>query len=414
MRVLLYEQWYKGHHYHYLHHLLPRLIELVDEVVVAVTREGRESVEFETLLAPFADRVGIDASVPPAKERLALRDRPRIYQNLRATVARLRPDYVLVPSGDVATTMMGLCRAIGRGGLPGGVAGEVGILYGFGLSRATAKQHAKDIFYESTWRWSSWEKFHMNNMLVYEAILAHGGSLARRAALFPHPIPPNPRLGKVESRRLLGLPEDGRYLGLAAEIDRRKAIDRLLAAFRAATSRPDDRILLAGRLSAEFAALIASDYADMVRDGRLLLIDRFIDIHEADLVNSALDIVCTPYPGFGHLSSALLHGVAAGRPVLVNDFGWPRALVRRFQLGWLCDVLDPGAFTRTIREAFDRCEDYRETEGTRRLLAFHTPENYAESWLVRLRDVTGRPAPDGHRSWSWVLEGIDPERRTLI
>jgi hypothetical protein len=66
-------------------------------------------------------------------------------------------------------------------------------------------------------------------------------------------------------------------------------------------------------------------YADMVRDGRIVLFDRFVDIHEADLVHCALDIVCTFYPRFGHLSSALLHGVAAGRPILANDFGWPRA-----------------------------------------------------------------------------------------
>src|SRR2546423_13257203 len=65
VRVLLYEQWFSGHHYHYLHHMLPRLIELADEVVVAVTLAGRESVEFQTLLAPFADRVVIDAGVPP-------------------------------------------------------------------------------------------------------------------------------------------------------------------------------------------------------------------------------------------------------------------------------------------------------------------------------------------------------------
>lgn len=414
MRVLLYEQWFNGHHYHYLHHMLPRLVELVDEVVVAVTLAGRESVEFQTLLAPFADRVVIDAGVPPANQGMALRDRPQIYRNLRATIERLRPDYVLVPSGDGQTTAMGPYRALGRGGLPGSVPGEVGILYALGAGRVTAKDRAKDLFYETSWRLSSWKKFHFNNMLVYESVLAGGGSLARRAALFPHPIPRNPRAGKAESRRLLGLPEDGRYIGLVAVIDRRKAIDRLLEAFKAGTSRPDDRLLLAGPLCTEFATLIERDYADMVKSGRILLIDRFIDIHEADVVHSALDIVCTPYPRFGHVSSALLHGVAAGRPVLANDFGWPRSLVRRFQLGWLCDVLDPEAFTRTIREAFDRCEDYRETEGTRRLLDFHTPENYAESWLVRLREVMGRPASDQHRSWSWVLEGLDPEHRTLV
>jgi len=414
MRVLLYEQWHEGHHFHSLHHILPRLIGVADEVVVAVTDLGRSSVEFKNVLEPFADRVRIDAGVARANPRMGLADRLAIHRNLRDTVERVRPDYVLVPSGDGQTTAMGVYRAALRGGLPRGTPGEAGILYALGLAKVTAKDYARDLFYETTWRLSSWNKLHFNNFLVYEYLLARGGSLARRAALQPHPIPVNRRLGKTESRRLLGLPEDGRYIGLVAEIDRRKAVDRLLAAFKAGTSRPDDRLLLAGRLATPFAELIERDYADLVKSGRILLINRFVGLQEADLVHSALDIVCTPYPRFGHLSSALLHGVAAGKPILANDFGWPRALVRRFEVGWLCDVLDQDAFTRTMSEAFERCHEYRETEGTRRLLAFHTPENFAESWLVHLRELTGRPAPEPHRNWSWVLEGLGADHRAMV
>lgn len=414
MRVLLYEQWHNGHHYHYLHHILPRLIGLADEVVVGVTALGSRTPEFRDLLEPFADRVRIDADVPMGNPRASLRDRFRIHRNLRETVDRVRPDYVLAPSGDSQTTAMGLYRAAGLKGLPRKTRGEAGILYALGPARVTAKDYAKDLFYEISWRLATWEKLHFNNMLVYESVLGHGGSLSRRAALQPHPIPPSPRLGKAESRRKLGLPEDGRYIGLVAEIDRRKAIDRLLAAFKAGTTRPDDRLLLAGRLSPEFATLIDRDYADLVEAGRIVLMNRFIGLHEADLVHCALDIVCTPYPRFGHLSSALLHGIAAGRPVLANDFGWPRALVKRFELGWLCDVLDPEAFTRSMREAFDQCEAYQETEGTRRLLAFHAPANFAESWLVRIREELGRPTPTPHLTWEWVLEGLDEAHRTLL
>lgn len=414
MRVLLYEQWHTGHYYHCLSHILPRLIGLVDEVVVAVTAWGRGTTEFQHLIEPFAGRIRIDASIPRADPRMALRDRLGLYTNLRGAVDRLRPDYVLVPSADGQTTMMGLYRAAGRGGLPRGVRGEAGIHYILGPSRANARDYLKDLIYETTYRLSSWERLHFTNMCVYESIRSRGGALARRAALMPYPIPPNPRLDKGASRRALGIPEGGRYMGLVAEIDRRKAIAELLHAFRAGTSRPDDRLLLAGRLHPDFAGLIGREYADLVREGRIILLDRFIGLEEGGLIHSALDVVCTPYPRFGHLSSALLHGVAGGCPILANDFGWPREIVRRFGLGWLCDVLDRDAFTRTLREAFERCQEYRPTEGTRRLLAFHSPENYAETWLARLRQELGRPAPEPVLSWDWVLEGLAQESMAVV
>jgi glycosyltransferase involved in cell wall biosynthesis len=413
MRVLLYEQFHSGHYYHCHHHILPRLIGLVDEVVVAVTPLGRSSSEFKSLLEPFADSVHIDDSVPMVNPQMAMGDRFQMYANLCAAVDRVRPDYVLVPTADGQTTAMGLSRLMGRGRLPHKARGQAGVHFGLGPAKVTAKDHAKDFFYETTWRLSTWEKIHVNNMSLYEAIQSRGGSLARRTELMAHPIPPSPRLGKTESRRALGIPEDGRYIGLVAEIDRRKAIHQLLAAFKAGTNQPSDRLLLAGRLSTQFADLIDSDYADMVKEGRIILMNRFIGLQEADQVHCALDIVCTPYPKFGHLSSALLHGVAAGCPILANDFGWPRDLVKRFQLGWLCDVLDQEAFTRSLREAFDRCKDYTESEATKRLLAFHTPDNFAEAWLVPIREEMGRPAPSPFLSWEWVLKGLD-KTHTMI
>jgi glycosyltransferase involved in cell wall biosynthesis len=407
MRVLLYEQFHAGHYYHCLHHILPRLIGLVDEVVVAVTPLGRASAEFKSLLEQFADSVRFYDSVPTVNPRTTMRDRFQMYGNLCATVDQVRPDYVLVPSADGQTTAMGLSRLGGRGSLPHKAHGQAGVHFGLGPAKVTAKDHARELFYETTWRLSTWEKIHVNNMSLYESIQSRGGSLARRTELMAHPIPSSPRLGKTESRRALGIPEDGRYIGLVAVIDHRKAIHQLLAAFKAGANQPSDRLLLAGGLSRQFADLIDRDYAGMVKDGRIILMNRFIGLQEADLVHCALDIVCTPYPRFGHLSSALLHGVAAGCPILANDFGWPRDLVKRFQLGWLCDVLDQVAFTQTLREAFDRCEDYKESEGTKRLLAFHAPENFAESWLVRIREEMGRPAPSPFLSWEWVVEGLD-------
>ena len=62
MRILIDQQFHQGHHYQYVGHLLPSLVE-AGEVVVATTGEGQASKEFESFLAPFADRVRFDPAV---------------------------------------------------------------------------------------------------------------------------------------------------------------------------------------------------------------------------------------------------------------------------------------------------------------------------------------------------------------
>jgi glycosyltransferase involved in cell wall biosynthesis len=228
----------------------------------------------------------------------------------------------------------------------------------------------------------------------------------------PHPVAPNPRLSKSESRRKLGIPVDGRYIGLAGLLDGRKAISEFLAAFRAASQNANERLLLAGRIDESHLRTIRESHQDLVDTGRVILIKGFVSTETYQTVMTALDVVCTPYPGFGGLSSTLLEGVAAGRPILANAYGWSQAITRRFGLGSTCDVLDHSAFTRTIRAALDKCDQHEETEAIRRLLTFHLPGNYAESWVAGIRAIRGLGAQTA-QPWSWVVEAVPFKQRAL-
>ncbi len=402
MKTLVVENRHIGHYYLYLHYILPCLADLVETVDVAITSEGRGSSEFQTYLAPLDDRVAFHPVLAPAHPT----DRLRLYLNLREAVSRFRPDYVLVPSGDAETSPMGLFRALGRGGLPREPLGEVGIHYGYGAKEASRKDQAKDWFYLVTQQLSSWKKIHFANLLFYERAKVWGGSLARRAELMPAPVPANARLSKPESRRLLGIPEDGRYIGIAAILDKRKAIDVLLAAFRTA-ARPFDRLLLAGCLDPSFARLVEHEYADLVRGEQLIVVNRFVDPSSFQTILSALDVVTTPFPGHWNRSLTLLHAIAAGRPVLSSNVGWMRTMIDRFGFGWTCDVLDPKILAATIREALDRCGDYRESEAIRRLLQFYSPENLVDHWLAGIRETLALPASDQICSWAMVETALE-------
>ena len=401
MKTLIVENRIAGHYFLYLSHLLPPLANLAERVDVALTREGLASREFEVYLAPLKDRVNFHPILPLVNPT----DRLKLHLNLRSAVSRLQPQYVLVPSGDAETSAMGLFRALGRGGLPGRIQGEVGIHYGSGATGTGSKDRLKDLFYLATQECSTWKKLHFANLLFYERAKAWGGTLARRAELMPAPVPGNPRLGRHESRRSLGLPEEGRYIGVAALLDERKGIDRLLAAFRIAAN-PSDRLLLAGRLAPTYRQLIDRDYADLVRQERLIVFDRFVDDSEFQIIMSALDVVAATSPNQRNRSLTLLHAIAAATPVLVSDIGWMKAMVSRFGFGRVCNVYDRDAYAAAIRQSLDQSPDYRESESTRRLLDFYSPPNLVAHWLKGIRRTMGDPSADQSVSWESVLESL--------
>ena len=402
MRVLVYEQFHPGHYYHYLHFLLPALLEVTNDVVVAITPEGRRSAEFAELLAPYAGRVTFEPILPYGHDRVIKNQKWGLHGDLRDAVRRTKPDYVLAPSADTQTTAMGLFRIAGLGGLPGHRPGEAGFHSGRGVAGPGLMQAGRDRLDELKLAASGWTRLHIVNLLFYEHLQVRGGLLARKSSLLPHPVKPN-TYSKTESRRVLGIPADGRVIGLAGLIDYRKAVAELLTAFRRATNRSTDRLLLAGPLARNHRQTIETSYRDLVDSGRVIVLDRFLAGDDLQRALAAMDVVCTPYPGFLALSSVLLEGLAAGRPVLSNNIGWCDAIVKRFGAGWTCDLHNPDAFAGAIRTALDECESYRHSEATLRLLAFHKPENFAASFLQGLRSFAGLPPSSELRSWSWVL-----------
>jgi hypothetical protein len=168
MRVLVYEQGFSGHYLQYVANILPSLLELVDDVVVAITPRGAGSSEFREFLAPFVGRLDFQSSLPEGDPELSLRGRLRLLENLQAAVRTFRPDYVLVPSGDGVSSAAGMLRPFGRGGLRGGVSSEVGIHFGYGLKGIGAKNYLKDLFYLQTQRLSPWVKIHYVSVTNFE------------------------------------------------------------------------------------------------------------------------------------------------------------------------------------------------------------------------------------------------------
>lgn len=421
MRVVVFEQWQGGHHFNYLQYLLPRLSELVSEVVVATTKPAIESEQFAAKLGNYGAlrNLRFEGSVPhhdPSRmfnssAATAARERFTLLMNLLDAVSRIKPDYVLVPSADAQTLAMGVLGHIGLKFLPKNIPSEATFHNG-SPDAATLKQSLQEVARRLAYSGSSWTHLNFVNFLYFEWAREHRWRWSERIHLVPDPVPKAPRLTRVEARRLLGVPQEGRYLGFLGSLDSRKAVPELLAAFRAAKLGKTDRLLLAGNLDASYRTLIAKDSGDLLKSQRLVVIDRFLT--ESELIQGycALDLVCVANrPPV--LSSLMLKGVAAGRPIVSHDVGWSSALVRRFGLGRVADVFSTNNFAQTLREALDASADYQELEATRRLLAFHDISNFTETMLDNVRHAASKPQQQPLLTWDWVLEALEPEYRAL-
>ena len=408
MKVLLFEQWHGGHYANYLNALVPELARLSDKLVIALgenMRHSRQAIE------SWAARKNVEfaPTLPAVSPGLGMVDRFGAARNLLATLREVRPDFTLLPSADAQSTGTALIHALGfdlrkRFGPIEGT-----LHYGYGDAAATAKERMKEVVYTQTYKRLPFESVNFVNFDYYEYAVRHRLFAPGRARFVGDPVPQPPLIGQQAARKLLGLEGAGRYLGLLGSLDRRKAVPQLLAAFRSARLAADDRLLLAGRLDPEYARLIESSYADLVREGRLVVMNRFLSDAELESGYEALDLATVVYDRFPGLASLALKAVAAGTPVIAHDFGWLRAAVRRFDIGTLTDVFDPAVFASALESALDRQRLDRTSGPLQRLLQFHTEKNFVALMTRGVKQASGQacgPVLD----WDWVIQAVPADR----
>ena len=404
MRIVVFETSADGHRFVYMKLLLPAVAELADHVTVALPADAPQRTEYQQLLAPLADRVSFDPWLPSLK-RKAFHGALAKLRLVRQSIARAQADYLIVPHLDGLAQSMGLMRGL-RNAIPRHVVSEGLLLRGaFAYPEPSALRRAKKRLSWRLVRHCPMTYMHHLDPIVYEKITRQPD--AARWLLMPDPVEQPTAMSRSEARRMLGVPEDGRYVGCAGTLDKRKGVDLLMRAFADAKLADSDRLLLLGPVHAELRPLLDGPYAELVRAGRIIVHDRFFDPQDLGTAMQAMDLVCTFYPDHIGTASIVLRAAAARRPVLASSFGWMGMVVPRMKLGTVCNVRDPDAARDALIVALERAASYEPTEAGRRFSAFHSVENFQTTWTVRLRQTLGLPPAEGQRPWSWVLEAAD-------
>lgn len=382
--------------------LIPAIAKMGATVVLAITAKGRDSKEFHMHLEPLSADFKIDASIREPQNSRGFR--ATSVKEFRAAIARHKPESVLAPAGDALLPLLGIQTPLGRWRVPNETHVE------FALIRANFGYPAKSVADRARF-WAKemaislplgQDPLLLIDPVAFENINTRGSALAGKIRLVPEPLDDVPPVGKPEARRRLGIPEDGRYIGCTGMLDTRKGIDRLIRAFTMASLEGTDRLLLAGVLDNEVAALVSAELKSLTAQGQVLLLNRYLSDEELNLAICAMDVVSATYWTEHCAPSGIVNRAAViGRPVLASRFGWSDFMVPEFGLGALTDIGDLKVFANDIANALVQSGSFVPSPKTARLREFLSPANFAASWTAKIAERLGRPTPE-LKTWEWV------------
>jgi glycosyltransferase involved in cell wall biosynthesis len=322
MRVLVFEAASGGHSFNYHRLLLPAVTELADEVIVVLRQDALASEFAQVQLRETPAGIRWEPSIRNPTGSL-LQRQSAFRRAMRDAVIRHKPDHVYVPTADPVSQLSGIAASLSQRDIPWGVEAEAA-LHRCGFAYPTPSLAKRTMRRFGFWAHSRapWTRVFNVDVLAYEWVQKHGGEMAQRNFLLPDPIEAGREVDRAEARHRLNIPCDGTLIGCVGAINERKGVDCLLAAFKKADLPSSGRLLLAGSHEPLIRDLLKNEFADLVRAGRIVSIDRYLAVDELQQALGAMDLVCTPYMHQIAIASITLRAAAANRPVLAADDGW--------------------------------------------------------------------------------------------
>jgi hypothetical protein len=403
MHLLIFDPHDRGHYFTYVRYLL-EVASIAPMVTLVLRRDART---LETFNQQIASRLG-RAELDPSIQAESYRRGGDLVHDFTQALARHRPDHVWVPNGDLLARHLGSDRLRRPWHMRNGAEAEVGIIEArFHRPPKRTRGHLRFWFDRTMLAAGPWTRIHtIDPTLAAWAAKRPRGPMTSRIALIPDPLDPFEPISREQARQELGIPVQGRYLSaVGSHAMPRKGSALLLEAFVAANLSATDRLLLSGPLGAELAGRIARDFGPLVRDGRLVLINRYLSDEEVMQSLAAADLVCTPYFDHAGSSGIVLKAAQAQRPVLVPRFGWLGDVVPAIGLGEASEILTIEPLRAKLGPALDAAATFVPSASAARLAEYSLHHNFAAHWSSRLRRRLGLPAVMAERTWEWVLDG---------
>lgn len=414
MRTLVFELDHTGHRLQFVRVLIEALNPLCKEVILFTSEKAVGSDEYKIHLHEVESffRLVTHGYTPYGG---SFRNALIKLDAFRKALRNERADQLFVPYADGLAQLLGPAKIMGALDLSSKPEIEGIMMRGsFAYPADNWRDRVHAIASLAMTRFLPFEVLHQLDPISFSALKQHGTKFRAKCHIIPEPVEQIRRVNLSDARRQIGVPTDGRYIVGLGSGDIRKGTDLLVRAFCRAELSVNDRLLLMGKIDPPVRHLIESQMKSYVRNGRLILIDRYLSHELFCLGLNAADMICTPYPRHIGSSGIVVRAAALHKPVLASDYGWLGAVVPTFGLGWTCCTSNIEEFAVRIKTALDSAGSYRQPAEATRFVRFHTVANFATHITARIRTRTGEPLPQGMVSWSEVLSGIDNINPLLV
>ncbi len=410
MRVLVYEPQYVGHNLAYAAHVVKAAASLGAEVHFATSQQAVESDEFQTqfegMIGQFHVHVCGKFALRSAGNGVRLTGPTGAHACMSGLAQALQfsqPDHLYLTFGNPFVHTGALPFAAVRALRKEAIETEIILLFGDyakdiqGHVASLRRRLAIELLGRGPWT----RIHHVLPKAVRCLSMANSSRLAERVRLLPDPVEPSSQIDSLSARRLLEIPEHGKYISLLGLVERRKGIIELLRAFESALPAIDskDRLLLAGKFSDEARTLLTTKYQSLVDRRKIVVLDRYLTTRELDAACRASNVVCTPYPSHPYSASIVIRAASARVPVLVNSVGWMREATELFGLGYVTNTNDSAEFAGAIARSVQTCHQFRYDERIERFEKYHSLPNFNHHITARLRERLAISSPIDLVEW---------------
>ena len=385
MRVLIFEPKFVGHFLGFAAATANAFAELGCQVTLMVPKQAKGTDQAKIKLAELPERVQVLYSL----------DVPKMYQRwtnakfetaaLAAALDEVPTDHLVIPSGDFV--LSGLLKN-------GALRRRIKSLDGVDLVLHNCLQVYPELGIRQRW-WSFLDRLAVS---LARGIRLHtvdpyvtSSATYSRMSLFGNPVHPLPHFleapanppSQAEARAALKLPAQGRMLGSIGDLGCRKGTELLIESFVGSQPKQNCHLVLFGLLSTKAKQLLKENQK-LIDQGLILFRNEFVS--ESDFYNFfyAMNVLWAGFPHQVGIASTQLYAAIAGRSVLASDYGAVGWLTKEFGLGRSVPAtLD--SMTATIASLYEG-EDWRpDPRGLRKLLDYHTTENFNRHITLALR-----------------------------
>jgi len=199
---------------------------------------------------------------------------------------------------------------------------------------------------------------------------------------------------RTVARLRFGIPSGTCVVLVYGTLTSRKGFGMLNAALTHDACPTSVIALVAGRVARSGRLVTESEGGRTLRkQGRLVLIDRFLSDEEEGDAFAAADIVWLGYENFYSLSGVLFQAMQADRPVLAQDYGLIAWLARRHQLGIVVDTRNPLKTASVLADFSANPVPYQpEPQALASCLRIYNQDKYVDDLVTSiLRCVPSRP-----------------------